>query len=277
MIGSEAARRVLNLYEECLANARVARWASTPDPILIFTMPKTGSTSLERALAASGGWVPKIHALGAYSNYLRGKYASRGVPTPTHLRLEAAIGRRLERLRGKLRIISLVRDPVRRDISGLFQAPGLLGIHNRDVQGFAAEVNTRIADGTLGQVALNWFPRSFEPATGYDMLEQPFDRAAGWQRYEIGQNSVLILKSERLDDLSDVVSEFTGHSISLKHENTRRETREAGVYADVLSGVQIPEALLDRIYQSEFVRHFYTAAEIQDMRQRWVTRRGADL
>jgi hypothetical protein len=242
--------------------------------ILIYQMGKVGSTSLSRAL---GDRAIQIHNF--YPN--NEPWAQR-----PHYRLGLArrLGhglfyraiRRGARRRRSLKIITLVRDPIARNISMYFE-----DLHYRLAYYFT-EVKpnvSRRADidvlsdcfkETFGhRYPLEWFDREFKRLTGVDVYEHAFDRKTGYAKIEEGPTSVLILQVERLKDNWSVVEEFCGLRLPWREDNLAARKWYAAPYSEFVSKFSMSANELDEIYSSRYATFFYSEEALAAFRRRW--------
>ena len=204
---------------------------------LVYTMHKVGSSTVMNALR-SIGYVP-----------------GRGYPENLH---------DLNPLDQWKKVITLVRDPIARNISYFFETH-----HLPADKRWLAETFLEEADH---QHPLRWFDEWLEPHFGIDVMKPVFSRKKGWQVYN---EYLLLIRTENImDGLQDAFTELfqlpEGTSVSVEHRAETALTRPyAKAYQSFLDNVKIPEYLLEEIYGSKFMEHFYYKKEIAEFRKRW--------
>lgn len=247
------------------------RATSTPrrdDLILIYTMGKVGSStvcaSLQRLLP--GDPILQVHFLSDYwleqvlpglnphfhENILRGRQALK----------------RIERnSRKRLKIITMVREPIMRDISDYFQNWQATGttLDSMNVQKLSSQIDASTHDYTL-----SWFDTEFRNYLGFDIYSVPFDRARGWSIYHLENCDILCLKLEKLNEVfADAFEAFLSLKLELCKDNASEDKAGSALYGAMRKHYQTSREKLDRLYDSRYVKHFYTPAEISAFKARW--------
>jgi hypothetical protein len=153
----------------------------------------------------------------------------------------------------------------------------VLGVSDPVGAGFERAVDMGCSSEDLGSATLE-YARMFvgdylrvnclDPL-GVDVLGQTFDPAAGWKIYEGENAKVLVYRSE------DLVHSF-GASMDclLGLPDLRLDARSEPSLGERSGSMPASSFVLDRaalrnIYDSNFVRHFYTPAEIAAFYERW--------
>ena len=196
--------------------------------------------------------------------------------------LGAAVSRRLRAANPApaLDVVSLVRDPIARAVSALFQSPSL-----------ASDRSLVLADGRLdAKRAIAWLAETLERAgeidyperwldgelrdgLGIDVFATPFDRERGHQILSTGSTRLMLLRMEDLDRrLGPALQAFLDLDAAptVQSANVRLASGARRDYRDVLDGFRLPAALVRRIYaESRVARHFYGAREIDAFTRRW--------
>ena len=250
-----------------------------PRPILIYQMAKVGSTSVYRSLRTAGFYPLHVHYVTeesrrhGFESYLR-----RGESPPIHLYVSRMLRPYLRYTSHRLKVISLVRDPVARYVSRQYQTADYLSDACTDdsdvVTGNVERTRQNIREQLAGPDAMDytfgWFDRQIEAVLDVDVMAEPFDKERGFGLYEGPRADVLVLKLERLSDLlPTVVSDLVGRELQVTQANVRRRTKSGEEYARVKRELSLPAETIDRIYGHEWVRHFYTRDEIEAFRSRW--------
>lgn len=168
------------------------------------------------------------------------------------------------------KVITMVRDPVARNVSFFFERWRMFFDEE------PIEYNKGMIDLFIEKIAheapLTWFDEYLEPSFGIDVMSRPFSRKKGWQVYN---EYLLLIRTENImDGLQDAFTELfqlpEGTTVSVEHRAETALTRPyAKAYQEFLENVKIPEYLLDEIYGSKFMEHFYYKKEIAEFRKRW--------
>lgn len=248
----------------------VSRCLAAPSPVVVYTAPKTGSTSVEAALAAAGIPAVKAHNLQRHHHKAVARLRAEVRPLERHHLVEQRLRDRLPGSDGpRWRVISLVRDPVAQRLSGLFQAPHAAGLDLADVEALRRHVMGRVERMAERGHAFHWFEIELGATFGVDP-KADFDAAAGCGRSTGAGADVLVLKTEALDGLAPVISEFVGRDLTLERRNERHTTRDAERYREARRGLRFSGETLDAIYETPAGRAFYTAEERAGFRSRWL-------
>jgi hypothetical protein len=258
---------------------RQAVGGPTP-PVLVYTAPKAASTAVTEALqAVEGQTVFHVHMISANSiRSLREAMRRRGLSRMRRdvLGLEDignALASGLIRPRYPARIVSLVRDPVARNISFYFETLDVLWqtarAHERfNVERLLAEFHERFRH----ERGIDWFDNEFKPVLGIDIYAHAFPHDLGYVRIDSGPYEVLIMRHD-LDDrvkercLADLVGVS---SVSLTPKNVGAQKPYADVYREFLRRVELPEDYVNRLLESKYARHFYSPEEIARFRAKWL-------
>ena len=250
-------------------------------PVVIYSMGKVGSTSVQTTLEKLHLPNPIFHihflswntlntleessrSLGHYAGHIEaGKY------------LRAFADRTWGRVRWK--IITLVREPVGREISDLFENlyvfPQLEHLSGDDL----AQASILHLQGVLADFietddyACKWFDRELKHVFGFDVYTADFDPLKGYAIYSAQHADILLI---RLEDLSrcgaQALQTFLGiQSLQMETANVGEQKLNRQVYRQVVKSISFSNAVLEKIYNSRYARHFYSDAEILAFKERW--------
>jgi hypothetical protein len=266
------------------AASRLGSKASDPQPVLIYQMGKVGSSTVARVLRAAA--YPELHVHSLEPNALRRVYAEQNrvagrFSVGYTWYLSRAVQARLRRLGDghRVSVITLVRDPIARDVSALFQSPevqgsALLGADDAlDVERALASLRSRFSKKDACWWVFDWFQSELAATLGVDVMAAPFPRERGWTIADGERASALVLRTEDLDrSLAPALRAFLGievDDVSGYRSNVRSEGGDAVRYDEVLSGLRLPREVVERIYAHPFMRHFYTEPMIDACVARW--------
>lgn len=271
---------------------KIAKACAQRSPIYILQMGRVGSASVVTAIAQayqeiqSDTPVYHSHYISIYEKVT--ERARQDLENP-NLAL-AGIERRDRVVRENLltqlknnrpiKIISLVRDPVARNVSTFFFAfPQFVpDWKEREAQNLlpASTLNTIFeSKRKFIQTALNWFDEQIKDTLGLDVYAVPFDTARGWQVYKKGQVELLLLRMEDLHRTGEDALRKVLHLPHLKmvKVNTGEEREAYELYRRFLTH-PISQEYLEMTYATKLARHFYTKAEIEQFIQRWRNPKG---
>src|ERR1043165_150467 len=187
--------------------------------------------------------------------------------------LAHTIYERLIKPRHKAMVITLVREPIGRNISSYFHH---LNIIWRQRDAHANVPFERLVEGFLSDpfnaVPLDWFDREFKRTLGIDIYEHPFPREQGFMRFSTGPYEVLVMRHD-LDDRQKerCVQELLGvEDVAISRVNTAAEKPYAEVYRRFVETVRLPESFISELLDSKYTRYFYTSEEIERLRAKWL-------
>jgi hypothetical protein len=272
-------------------------------PLLIYTMGKVGSSSLFYSLRQLklDRLVDHVHFLDL--DHLNELEASLKDAYPESLvnlrhvwrsqRFAARLARNPET---RIQAISLIRDPIARNLSNFFQqtvveplsGPGRERWHVASAYyGFECTVRAD-ARGALDVEELighffgrvdhdfhdRWLQRELGDMLGIDVYATPFPTETGYAIYRNGRSEVLLFRLRDLDQcVTKAVQEFLGfQGFSLTNANVGDRKAYADLYQAFKAKIVFDEPFLDRMYNSAFARHFYTDPERRALRSKWMTR-----
>lgn len=268
-------------------SARVDRWIThaeqrrelAGDPIVILSLGKTGTTSLERALKlATGRRVAKGHV--ASREGLDARIAKEAalaiVPRPHFWWRNEAIATALRGAApsGRWDVLTGVRDPVALAVSDRFYGRKLQVEAGLDVDAADLDEHGAAIESTLTRLFLDddWFRSEFEPATGIDVYAQPHPIGAAAVR-ESDRCRALVLRFEDLATVAPAACQaFLGLDAPLlvEHGNRGDGDRDGSDYSRFLATPVLDPAVVEAVYDAPLARHFYDDAERAAMRDRWI-------
>ncbi len=173
-------------------------------------------------------------------------------------------------------IISVIRDPVARNISAFFLSIDMF-IDNIYEKYDSGELSIEdITDAFLRKFAhdqpLQWFEEEVKQVFDVDVFKYSYDVNQGFQYIENKNSKLLLVKVETLNDkYKGALSSVFGKTPD-KLVNTHLSAEEqpyAKIYKAFLKSVHLPEEYLDQMYNSMYAKHFYSADEINNFRERW--------
>lgn len=271
------------------------------DPILVYTVGKVGSSTVAESLAAHGVRASLYHVHWLTPARLRRDAAlqraaaarTRGTPLEAHFRPRYVWRGEFLRERvagpppggGRWRIVTLVRDPVARNVSAFFQNLPLLGVDPAAPGGVASEEErvgellalferTYLVPGGAEAIdgdPLTWFDEELAPVFGADVYAAPFPAERGFAILETPRARVLVLRLEDLDRAAAPAFEaFLGlRGLALRRGQEGEEKAYASLYRRFRERLRVAGDVLERIYGSRYARHFYTEAERARFRAMW--------
>lgn len=218
--------------------------------ILIYQPGKVGSSSLYESLKRRGKYVLHCHVLTGM------EYG------------EDNLCKLLSQK--KVRIISLVREPVARQISVMWQ--NIVSVNRYSERVDFQEIEHYYFKEGFENDEFEWFPWQIENVFGIDIYEYPFDKEKGYGIIRSGNIEILLMKAERLSGLEEVIGSFLDMpEFVLENANVSQKKLYRFAYQDFLNGFSLSEERLKNIYfENRYIRFFYTGSERETFYQRWM-------
>ncbi len=256
-------------------------------PLLIYQMGKVGSTTLLDTLRPilPQTQIYHLHVLSDAGirqedqNYYGGQptlFSKSHLPTTKHLFESKFIRKQRARGMAGIKIITLCRDPIGREVSAFFQG-NLPDAGFRARLGDPARVPGVVEDFWKGNefaFALNWFDRELKAVFGFDVYGQAFPHEQGYGIYEQDGVGILVIKLEALNVcFQPALREFLGVDVpALKPANVTTAKGYQELQTAFLHALTFSPEFLDEMYTSKYATHFYTEAERRAFRARWENR-----
>jgi len=259
----------------------------TKEPLIVYQMGKVGSSTIVASLKAlDSSWpVYHIHTLTQEGIEAREQIYRRMVenssttyfPRAKHLLVSRYLRKALTKgLSGKKwKVITLVRDPIARQLSEFFQTIDYwLPDFNQKYQENSVDVETAI-NTFLGRCQQNqefdWFENDLKLSLGIDVFASDFPKSKGYKIYSGDQVELLVLKLETLNTYaSNAFADFLGvANFNLINTNIASEKAYAQAYKKFRKLIVLPESYIDNVYSSVYARHFYSEEELDDLKTKW--------
>jgi len=264
-------------------------------PLLIYQMGKVGSSSVQQSLKTYQLNRPVYHVHFLTDEritqtekdrrkYFRTDDTSYKRPwLYQHLRKRIAM-----RCKGqKWKVITLVRDPIARNISTFFENLTVKPLESHDTYQVDSEYysipRTIIKMNDLNElinlfnrrldhtIPLVFFDREIKAVFGVDVFEQKFPKSTGYQVYSAKTVDVLLIRLESLNQCAaNAFKTFLGiEDFKLENKNVGDKKAYAEIYNIFKENIIIPDSYLDQMYNSRFAKHFYTDEEIDEFKKKW--------
>jgi len=264
------------------------------DKIVIYQMSKVGSTTIWKSLESLNLDIPIYHV-----HTLRHEQISRAIERDKanfpKLRFMYPETIHSEYLRSQLdrnnivnpwSVITLVRDPVAKLLSSFFQnleREFLLGLDYRKkikaegdkkvLQEVIERFYQEYVDNPSRTHPFEWFNFELRESLNVDLFAEHPLSGRTYYIYNTRLARILLLKLESLNDsYQSAFQDFLGlKNVNLVQANVGLQKRYKSLYKNFIKEVNLPVDYLDKIYQTELVRHFYSESEIEQFYQRWTS------
>jgi hypothetical protein len=232
-------------------------------PVIVYQMAKVGSSAIHAALRRARMPVFHVHRLSA--KHLERVFEERRAlgwhvqPLTPHQRHGLAVHDKVIATGQRAKIITLVRDPIARNLSAYFESIDEVW-NTKDAHAALPMDDLRrgFLDRYTHDEPLTWFDDEFLPILGVDVYEHPFP-AEGHTTIRTDRYDILILRAELSDDVKhSALSSFLGKRIPpLQRENTTRDKAKGAAYEEFRRTIRLPEEYVRQMKSSKYYRHFY--------------------
>lgn len=235
-------------------------------PILIYQMGKVASTSIFRSLEARHeGWVIQLH------EYEPEEYTTRKLKRRMVFDHALKYGKRVN-------VITLTREPIGRNVACLFENfVQWTGRSWGDPDIMLSVLEDYFLNEFDHDFPLRWFDDNIKAHFGIDCYSKPI-ADTGFQTFEEGPVRLLVLHCELPDvEKCRQIEAFLGISdFELQSANVGSKKPYADLYRDFKEQVRLPEAYIDKMCNSRYFTHFYSADVVESVRKRWSAGSGSD-
>ncbi len=170
------------------------------------------------------------------------------------------------------KMVTLVRDPVARNVSSYFQhLDEIWGIR----RAWAHVPISDLAEGFLRifehNEPLDWFDTEVRDMVGIDVMKHRFQTDRKFSIMSNEKWTLLLMRSDLPDDRKHVALEqLVGTNVpEIQRTNVGSKKAYASIYKQFKRELVLPEAHLDLMYKAPISTHFFSAEEIRGMRSRW--------
>ncbi|MCR5667280.1 MAG: putative capsular polysaccharide synthesis family protein [Eubacterium sp.] len=233
--------------------------------LLIYQPGKVGSTTVSTSLELFG--VPSIHSH-FIVDYQKKHWGYNLSTKEIYQYFREHIQEK------KVRIITMIRDPLSVMISSTFDRFGDENAIKWNLNGdvlshIHKQIKQEMKTLRYGNTA-QWFKDELKALTGIDVLDEPFDRDAGYALWKNGNISVLMLTCEQLDNNAKCIGDFVNlPNFLLVRDNDGAKKNYRFYYNEIKNRIRFSKEELDYYYQNDFYRHFYTEEQLKKFRKKW--------
>lgn len=255
-------------------------------PLLIFQMGKVGSSTIYNTVKKYifGRNIYHVHNLNQHVaksqidwgiQKIKESGQKRQYPELWHsLYLSERIKKETKE---KWQVITLVRDPVARNLSWFFQVMDRL-YPEIYADGIKGKFNSKLTEKSFLNVGeeshkepLVWFDSQIKLNFHVDVYSKPFSKHKGYEIYENEKARILVIRLEDIDNCAaKALTDFLNiDNIDIVSTNRSSDKKYKAMYKCFLESIKLDNTYLDKMYNSKFTRHFYTEDEIENFRKRW--------
>lgn len=245
------------------------------NPLLIYQMGKVASTSIYLSLKSTTNYnVFHAHYLNP-ENILKiqKKYKESGKLAPNLDEGFYLYKRLFNNTKIPVKIISLVREPISRNMSAFFQN---LNFFQATYPSYDFSDTNQLIECFLENynhdTPLEWFDTELKFATSIDIYEQKFDSVNGYITINSYPYEVLILKHDLSDSKKEeCIAKFLGlSSFRIARENEASSKSYFDSYKKFTNSIKIPKTYAENMLESKYSKHFYSSQEIDNIYRKWL-------
>lgn len=245
------------------------------DLVLVYQMGKVASSSIYNSLKKMNITVYQIHRFN--KDYIQEVHRNHKEKTGT---LEAKIvderGMRLYNIfikknKRPIFIISLIRDPIERNISAFFQNKEHFTKHNNYSN--IDELINLFYELYDHETPLKWFDKEFRRTLDVNIYDYPFLKEKKFSIIKSNNFNILLMRIDLEDSLKEkIISDFLdlGKAVKLKNKNIGHLKAYNSQYTEFKNKLKLNENYVNSMLESRFVEYFYTEEEIRLMKKRWL-------
>lgn len=237
------------------------------NPVIILTIGKVGSTSIFRMLKKNRIIAYHSHKLTTQSindairkqkRLLKGKILNQPIRSK-------ALKNVLERYSGKVYIITIIREPISRELSNIFHRAPIFYpsiIENEIINPKKAKnlLEEKIQHPDFIKKETTWFNDQIFNLFKIDIYSKEFDYSKKYQIYNHNNTELLLLRQENIDStIEKAILKLLNKDIKVSklHVNSAESKSYRNTYRNVKNEFKLEKNILEYIYQSRFFDHFY--------------------
>ncbi len=266
------------MFKNMLTEQKVSWYQSlkkAKHPVLIYQMGKVGSSALEKSIPNS------IHLhdlMSIEANRLISPVRAKIYkPTSTHIKrlLKRTIMTSMLKRKEHVRIISLVREPIGRNISMLFQSLPfwMVDKYLKDDSVVRSEqphlLHETFENHVNHHYPLEWFDNEIKALTGIDVFSQPFDHKHGYHTYQKGNFSLMVVRTDKLNQSQQAICDFLQQDIKVTNDNQSENKWYSPLACEFKNSYHPKSEFVEEMLTSKFTRHFFTESEIAAIKNKY--------
>lgn len=235
-------------------------------PVIVYQMGKVGSSTLKNSLEENN--IPALHIH---------RYFFKNTERPNTLKLlphklkNRVVFNRFSK-GDKVKIITFYRDPLSRNISSFFQNLDVYfktsEFESLDYKILEERFNKAI---NLHDTPNNWFDLEFKKKLNIDVFKYPFNKQKGYTLISKGNIEVFLCVTNKINHLETELGDFLElDDFKLNNSNIGDKKWYKDLYIEFKERYKPTTKMLDTLYGSNTINHFYNDDEINRMKSRWL-------
>jgi len=185
---------------------------------------------------------------------------------PLHLIVSKLLRKKAQSYKGKIYIVTIIREPISREVSSFFQN---IEFHKKILENKNLEVDVQKAHRILNQKLESdicnqlesWFDIEIMNNFGIDVFSKSFDHKKKYMIFQNKKIDLLLLKMEDLDAVfPEAIKEFLGLSSTfpLTKSNLADQKYYSKAYKEVKNKTKLNTEAIKGIINSQYFSHFYS-------------------
>lgn len=243
-------------------------------PLVVHQMGKVASTSVSLSLAKDCQFdVFHTHRLNRASLDVRLQFHSRtNTPVPQVDQAAEFLIKNYLTQGKKILVVSLVREPIARNISAYFENLDLTwGVKEAHIKVPMQQLVDRFVERYDHEIPNKWFDDEVRVPLGLDVYRIPFPHEQGFVFLSNNAASMLVMKHDLDDALKGQALGLllkTG-PITVKRANEGRHKKYGDTYDMFRKSIHLSEDFVSKVLESRYARHFFTSEERDRAFRRW--------
>ena len=255
--------RKLDTWQSGAIIQSVERSINDIENILVYQPGKVGSSTVSDSLAAIGIPNTHVHFLTRYHYGIAKENDAINMKAYHDIFIRQKV----------VKIITLVREPVGRDLSSLFYNIWEFGLDCVMKPGetfIESCINNLVQNGKYMNNEFDWFNEELKEIFSVDIYEHTFDRDKGYSIIRQDNIEVMVIKLERLSMLESAIGEFVGAPhFRLINSNEGESYPYRHLYNNIKEVIKIPRKVFDSHYNDSRMGHFYSEDDKSAFWAKW--------
>ncbi|WP_223032322.1 putative capsular polysaccharide synthesis family protein [Hanstruepera marina] len=236
------------------------------NPVIVYQMGKVGSSTLKKSLEENN--IPALHIHRFFFTDLERPMKLKLLPHK--LKNRSTFNKFLKG--EKVKIITFYRDPLSRNISSFFQNLDVYfkrsELKNLDYSILEERFNKA---HKIHNTPNNWFDLEFNKRLGINIFNFPFEKEKGYSIINKDNIQVFLCVTDKINHLEKELGGFLEiQDFKLNNSNIGDKKWYKDLYKEFKNKYKPTHQMLDKLYDSNIIKHFYNKEEIFDMKKPWL-------
>ena len=251
-------------------------------PILVYQMGKVGSSAIYHTLLRNLRSYPVYHLHFLSDNgisWLETRFRNNKSILPgLHYYNAKYVRKHLARWKeeGRVFVVTMVREPIIRNVSAFFQSINAyipdFAVPNEISNDYIKHLIDIFLDKFDHNFPLDWFDQEINTVFEIDVYSNPFPFSKGYEIIERGNVTLLIIRCEGISKFSNhAFRDFLGiDNFHVITKNRSEDKKYSDLYKTFRQFIALPDSYINRMYDSKYSKHFYSADELADFGKHWI-------